>query len=419
MLRNPAMRSVRNTFTKLPQARPSYNGAAIRIHTASLACPSLSRRPQVLVPKPQSTVISMLYATKSGPPYDKIDLEGEKKLAEMPISPHPESVSSGSSVRHVFEKGQGPKEDGEMLGGLKSDVKTIKETFALRDVPEESLYIGIAGVLPYAATSLSTVYLAYDINHAAAGTGYGILFSQETAHYLLDIVTPIQIGYGAVIISFLGAIHWGLEYAGYGGYHSYSRYMYGVIAPAIAWPTIFMPVEYALITQFATFSFLYFADARATAKGWFPGWYTTYRFVLTFFVGASIVISLVGRGQIINEGKSRLKNPVEYLKGDRDSQWEALALEEKERTARITKSTKAKGAAESKGDKEDKDNDKASKTDEGKDSKKGDNKDSKKAEDKDSKKAEDKDSKKAEDKDSKKAEDKDSNKAEDKDGKKK
>ena len=50
------------------------------------------------------------------------------------------------------------------------------------------------------------------------------------------------------IISFLGAIHWGMEYAGYGGYHSYRRYMIGVIAPAVAWPTIFMPVEYALIT---------------------------------------------------------------------------------------------------------------------------------------------------------------------------
>ncbi|RDW68380.1 hypothetical protein BP5796_09037 [Coleophoma crateriformis] len=409
MLRNSAMRSVRNTFAKLPQARPSYNGAAIRIHTASLTCPSLSRRPQIPISRPQSTVISMLYATKSGPAYDKINLEEEKKLAETPISPHPESVSTESSVRHVFEKGQGLKEDGEMLAGLKSDVRTIKETFALRDVPEESLYLGIAGVLPYAATSLSTVYLAYDINHAAAGTGHGILFSQETAHYLLDLVTPIQIGYGAVIISFLGAIHWGLEYAGYGGYHSYSRYMYGVIAPAIAWPTIFMPVEYALITQFATFSFLYFADARATAKGWFPGWYMTYRFVLTFFVGASIVISLVGRGQIISEGKSGLKNPVDYLKGDRDSQWEALALEEKERTSRIAK-TEAEGAAKGKGEKEDEDNDKASKTDEGKDNKKGDNKDSKKAEDKESKKADDKDSKKADDKDSKKADDKDGKK---------
>lgn len=137
------------------------------------------------------------------------------------------------------------------------------------------------------------------------------------------------------IISFLGAIHWGLEYAGYGGHHSYRRYMYGVIAPAVAWPTIFMPVEYALITQFLAFNFLYFADARATVRGWFPPWYSTYRFVLTFLVGASIVVSLVGRGQIARHDHATMKSPVDYIKADRDAQWEALEREEKERRAKL------------------------------------------------------------------------------------
>lgn len=141
---------------------------------------------------------------------------------------------------------------------------------------------------------------------------------------------------GFQIISFLGAIHWGLEYAGYGGYHSYRRYMYGVIAPAVAWPTMFMPVEYALITQFLAFNFLYFADARATVRGWFPAWYSTYRFVLTFFVGASIVATLVGRGQIVRADHT-LKSPVDYIKSDRDAQWEALEREEKERRAALEK----------------------------------------------------------------------------------
>jgi hypothetical protein len=104
--------------------------------------------------------------------------------------------------------------------------------------------------------------------------------------------------------------------------------MYGVIAPAVAWPTIFMPVELALITQFFAFNFLYFADARATVRGWFPPWYSTYRFVLTFFVGASIVISLIGRGQIVKADASSLKSPIDYIKQDRDVQWEALEREE-------------------------------------------------------------------------------------------
>ena len=59
-----------------------------------------------------------------------------------------------------------------------------------------------------------------------------------------------------------------------------------------------MPVEYALISQFLAFNFLYYADVRAKTRGWAPQWYGIYRFVLTFIVGGSIVISLVGRGQI-------------------------------------------------------------------------------------------------------------------------
>lgn len=71
-----------------------------------------------------------------------------------------------------------------------------------------------------------------------------------------------------------------------------------MIAPAIAWPTLLLPVEYALITQFLTFNFMYYNDARAAASGRAPHWYGMYRFVLTFVVGASIVASLIGRQQI-------------------------------------------------------------------------------------------------------------------------
>jgi nucleosome binding factor SPN SPT16 subunit len=95
-----------------------------------------------------------------------------------------------------------------------------------------------------------------------------------------------------------------------------------------------MPIEYALITQFLAFNFLYFADARATVRGWFPAWYSVYRFVLTFFVGASIVTSLIGRGQIVKADHT-LRNAVDYVKQDRDSQWEALEREEKERRAKL------------------------------------------------------------------------------------
>jgi hypothetical protein len=136
-----------------------------------------------------------------------------------------------------------------------------------------------------------------------------------------------------------------------------------------------MPVEYALITQFLAFNFLYFADARATVRGWFPEWYSVYRFVLTFFVGASIVISLIGRGQIVKADHT-LRNPVDYVKKDRDSQWEAFEREEKERRAQMVKED------EEDGDKSEDDSEESK--DDG-DDQKDDKKEDKKAEKKDNK----------------------------------
>ncbi|KAN0090304.1 putative mitochondrial inner membrane protein 1 [Hyaloscypha variabilis] len=375
MLRSTATRSLLKSFTKVPIARSSYSAASTQFRNAGPLRQLNNNRPQVRSGIPRPSTISLLFATtKAGPPFDKIDEKAEHKIAESKLEAHPSDVSGESSVRHVFEQGQSEAKGDEMTGAIRADLKTIKETFSLADVPKESLYLGAAGILPYAATSLSTVYLAYDINHAH-DTGRGLLFSPETAHQLLELITPIQIGYGAVIISFLGAIHWGLEYAGYGGYHSYRRYIYGVVAPAVAWPTIFMPVEYALITQFLAFNFLYFADARATVRGWFPEWYSVYRFVLTFFVGASIVVSLIGRGQIVRADHN-LRNPVDYVKQDRDSQWEALEREEKERRAKLVAEDEEEDESEDDGEAKDGEDD----SDEGKDD--GDDKKDEKKDDK-------------------------------------
>lgn len=74
----------------------------------------------------------------------------------------------------------------------------VLDVFSLKDVPKEALYVGLAGVLPYLATSVSTVYLAWDIQHAAH-TGEGFLVSGEVAEQLLHFLEPIQLGYGATV----------------------------------------------------------------------------------------------------------------------------------------------------------------------------------------------------------------------------
>jgi len=68
----------------------------------------------------------------------------------------------------------------------------------MQDVPHQAYIVGMAGVIPYLATSLSTVYCAYEIHHAAQ-TGSGFLMTEQTAELALHIIEPLQIGYGAVV----------------------------------------------------------------------------------------------------------------------------------------------------------------------------------------------------------------------------
>ena len=68
-----------------------------------------------------------------------------------------------------------------------------------------------------------------------------------------------------------------------------------------------------MISQFLAFTLLYAVDAQTTVRGWTPPWYQTYRFVLTFVVGASIVISLIGRGQV-SDRIGTMPNAAERVK---------------------------------------------------------------------------------------------------------
>lgn len=182
--------------------------------------------------------------------------------------------------------------------------------------------------------------MAWDLSKEVP-TGSALLDSlfidHDTARYLLNLIEPLQLGYGAVIISFLGAVHWGLEYAEKTPDFTRTRFRYGmgVAASVAAWPTLLLPIEYGLTAQFMAFVALYFADARATTRGWAPKWYGQYRFMLTAMVGLAIFVSLVGRSQI--EKSERLSSG--HLRGsmnrsgiaDTTTDWAKVEAEEKKK----------------------------------------------------------------------------------------
>jgi hypothetical protein len=101
-----------------------------------------------------------------------------------------------------------------------------------------------AGGIPYGGMALGTAYYAREaVNLAASGE------NASQALEMLHTVQSFQITYGAVMLSFLGAIHWGMEFAKLGG--------------------------------------------RPAA----PKWYSTYRFYLTSIAGGSILLSLFALNQ--------------------------------------------------------------------------------------------------------------------------
>ena len=145
----------------------------------------------------------------------------------------------------------------------------------------------ISGGLPYLGTSITTVYLAHSAQLAATGVVTNI--DPGVALTILDQALNIQVTYGAVMLSFLGrcpsplimplfqvnvlkrfagALHWGMEFAGYGGEKGYARLALGAAPVLFAWPTLALQPMSALIWQWIGFTGLWYADSKATSSGW-------------------------------------------------------------------------------------------------------------------------------------------------------
>lgn len=99
-------------------------------------------------------------------------------------------------------------------------------------VPQPYITFGLAGGLPYVSTAVATAYLAHQAGSATTSeprsrlpacpvliVGIGTITNIDpgVAITVLDQALHIQMTYGAVLLSFLGALHWGFEFAGYGG----------------------------------------------------------------------------------------------------------------------------------------------------------------------------------------------------------
>ncbi|WP_421708334.1 DUF3429 domain-containing protein [Algihabitans sp.] len=156
-------------------------------------------------------------------------------------------------------------------------------------VPRPALWIGFAGLLPFAAGAVAVWVLPQGWN---------------------DFAQFIQMAYAACILSFMGAVHWGLAMAGTGvsgpgvaragapggdshAGMTWTRTFGSVIPPLLAWLSLVMAPLPGLILLILSFVGLFWADLQAIRLGQAPTWYLPLRKALTIGVVICLGISLM------------------------------------------------------------------------------------------------------------------------------
>ncbi|EST08396.1 Protein of unknown function DUF3429 [Kalmanozyma brasiliensis GHG001] len=218
------------------------------------------------------------------------------------------AIAGGGASQSSEATGSGANTSGGGGGAsgaaeILKDAKSITSEMA-QEVPRPALLWGSAGIIPYVSTAAASIWLARTEHQVSMGLDKSM--DSETASALLLHAQNIQVGFGAVLLSFLGAIHWGFEFSKYGGRIGNMRYAIGVLPLALGWPTLLLAPQMALIGQWAAFVAAWFIDLRATTAGWVPKWYSTYRFWLTLAVGSSIIATLAGTNYYAPNSRSTL-----------------------------------------------------------------------------------------------------------------
>ena len=140
-------------------------------------------------------------------------------------------------------------------------------------MPSAARWLGAGGVIPFAVLALGSAF-----GDAALGLR----------------VVPALIAYGAVILSFLGGVHWGLAIAGFGAAGSAAMWPHlglSVVPSLVGWAALLVPTSAGLPVLAAAFAAMLVIDLRATRRGAAPAWYPLLRWPLTAAVVAALVIA--------------------------------------------------------------------------------------------------------------------------------
>jgi hypothetical protein len=100
-------------------------------------------------------------------------------------------------------------------------------------------------------------------------------------------------GYAAIILSFVGAVHWGAALRENDPGRLWQTMGWSVLPALLAWVTLLLPHRHGVALLLLGFAAQYLMDRRAVARGWLPAWYGRLRRVLTSGVAACLALALV------------------------------------------------------------------------------------------------------------------------------
>jgi len=140
------------------------------------------------------------------------------------------------------------------------------------ELPAYATALGYGGLLPFIACDLSMLLLP------DAG--------------MRHVAGRVLVGYGAVILSFLGGVHWGLVLRGPSP-RAGGLLAIGVLPSLIGWLTLLLSFETAVAVQVATFGGFWLYEHRMLGPAVIPPAYLALRRWLTLVAVASLGVALM------------------------------------------------------------------------------------------------------------------------------
>lgn len=149
----------------------------------------------------------------------------------------------------------------------------------LADVPATALGLGFAGAIPFVGLTAP---------FAAVLPLPEIMAGNEALW---------QTTYGAVILSFLGGVHWGACLSA----PSPTRLLWSVTPSLLAWPACMLPASSASASLALSFLMAHAVDLTYASKGLLPSWYAALRWPLTTLATCSLLMTAYSSAQGVPE----------------------------------------------------------------------------------------------------------------------